>query len=441
MDAKSLARSKRAHTQHHQNKKPHPNQKLKAPAIVPTEGNKKNPSGKPKSSQSQGSSGLPSNWDRYEDEFEQGSELSSTQISGIAGGDDVVKLKSKGADFSYLVSEAQSQSSSSLDCFNSFYDALPDFDKAISSMLSVRGKSVLAWTDDDNFIVDDNASSGYEAPSLSMDLHALAAQLEKIDIPRRLLIEADLLPPELCAGGLDDHISQEFEQVQLCISRNNDGYIDVDESTSHNTEAMPPLTTVSRSSSSTNDDNLVPVFHSKGMELLNPGVDDLQMLDSDLSATLDSMKKAKFCPVPCSEDKAIKFEAAAAEAELDTLLDSLGEIDILSSTSSISNFPVANQVNSTFIGGFAAGNSNAQPTSGLGSRSGIGRVPMNIDIDDTVDDLLSGPRNMNPENSVLLPRQEVPSVVLPSAAPFNSSSSSHSSSKLLDDFDSWLDTI
>ncbi|KAI3936976.1 hypothetical protein MKX01_015191 [Papaver californicum] len=434
MDAKSLARSKRAHTQHHQNKKPHPNQKSKGPLIVtPTEGNTKNPPGKPKSSQSQGSSGLPSNWDRYEDEFESGSELSNT--SQITGGDDIVKPKSKGADFSYLISEAQSQSTSSLDCFNSFYDALPDFDKAVSSMLSVRGKSVLSWIGDDNFIVDDNASSGYQAASLSMDLHALAAQLEKIDISRKLMIEADLLPPELCAGGgLDDHIGRELEQVQLGISGNTDGHIDVDESTSHNTEAMLPLT-VSRSSSSTNDENLVPVFHYKG-------VDDLQMLDSDLSVTLDSTKQAEFSPVPCSEDKPVKFEAAAAEAELDTLLDSLGEIDILSSTSSISNYPVANQVNPTFIGGFAAGNSYSPPNSRLGSRSSISRVTMNIDIDDTVDDLLSGTSNMkNHENSVMLPRQEVASAVLPLAAPSNSATSSLSSSKLLDDFDSWLDTI
>ncbi|KAI3960954.1 hypothetical protein MKW92_050279 [Papaver armeniacum] len=410
MDAKSLARSKRAHTQHHQNKKPHPNQKSKGPlTVTPTEGNTKNPSGKPKSSQFQGSSGLPSNWDRYEDESESSAELVSTsQISGGAG-DDVVKPKSKGADFGYLISEAQSQSSSSLDCFNSFYDALPDFDKAVSSMLSVRGESVLSWIGDDNFIVDDNASSGYEAASLSMDLHALAVQLEKIDTSRRLLIEADLLPPELCAGGLDDHISRELEQVQLGISGNTDRHIDVDESTSHNTEAMPPLT----------------------------------MLDSDSSATLDFTKQAEFSPVPCcSEDKAIKFEAAAAEAELDTLLDSLGENDILSSTSSISNYPVANQVNPTFIGGFAAGNSNSQPNSRLGSGSSISRVTMNIDIDDTVDDLLGGTSNMkNHDNPVMLPRQEVASAVLPSAAPSNSASSSHSSSKLLDDFDSWIDTI
>ncbi|KAI3888768.1 hypothetical protein MKX03_013936 [Papaver bracteatum] len=407
MDAKSLARSKRAHTQHHQNKKPHPNQKSKGPLIfTPAEGNTKNPSGKPKSSPFQSSSGLPSNWDRYEDEDESGADLISTsQISGGAG-DDVVKPKSKGTDFSYLISEAQSQSSSSLDCFNSFYDALPDFDKAVSSMLSVRGESVLSWIGDDNFVVDDNASSGYEAASLSMDLDALAAQLEKIDISRRLLIEADLLPPELCAGGLDDHISRELEQVQLGISGNTDRHIDVDESTSHNTEAMPPLT-VSRSSS------------------------------------LDFTKQAEFSPVPCcSEDKAVKFEAAAAEAELDTLLDSLGENDILSSTSTISNYPVANQVNPTFIGGFATGNSNSQPNSRLGSRSSISRVTMNIDIDDTVDDLLGGTSNMkNHDNSVMLPRQEVASAVFPLAAPSNSASSSHSSSKLLDDFDSWLDTI
>lgn len=36
-----------------------------------------------------------------------------------------------------------------------------------------------------------------QAAFLSLNLHALAEQLEKIDLAQRLFIEADLLPPEL----------------------------------------------------------------------------------------------------------------------------------------------------------------------------------------------------------------------------------------------------
>lgn len=134
MDAKSLAKSKRAHSQKHQSKKPHPNPKSKSPLVVPTtEGNSKKPSlkqTKPCSRQVQDSStGLPSNWDRYEYEFDSGSEdpshITSSKKTSGGGGDDVVKPKSKGANFGYLISEAQSQSSPNLDGFTSFYDALP----------------------------------------------------------------------------------------------------------------------------------------------------------------------------------------------------------------------------------------------------------------------------------------------------------------------------
>ncbi|OVA11221.1 hypothetical protein BVC80_8687g11 [Macleaya cordata] len=446
MDAKSLAKSKRAHSQQHQPKRAHPNPKSKAPVVsTPTEGNQKKPSGKqtkPNSRQFHGSStGLPSNWDRYEDEFETGSVDPSLSSSGQAS--DVVKPKSKGADFGYLISEAQSQSSSTLDSFTSFYDALPDFDKAVSSMLSVRGKSVLSWIGDDNFIVDDNATAGYEASSLSMDLHALAAQLEKIDISRRLFIEADLLPSELCAGQSNDTISKEPEQAEKGASAN-------EKTADHMTKVMPSTTTRSYGSSQRHPHKGVGVViqETKAMSSTSnsnensvPVKDDSEKLDdTDLSVILDSMKQLEVNSISYSEEKTSKFEASAAEAELDMLLHSLGESNHLDSSniSTKPSFPVANQVNSiSFMEGFAAGNASSEP-SRQGSKSFSSTVTMTIDIEDTIDDLLSETSNLKNQNDAVLPQEKT---TLLSDLPSLSASSSYSGSKVLDDFDSWLDTI
>lgn len=128
MDVKALAKSKRAHTQHH-SKKPHglhTNQKLKAPSDGSNvAGNAKKPLGKQvteKTHRSQGASKLPSNWDRYEEEFEDPS-----ASDGASQPSDVILPKSKGADYRHLIAEAQSQSQSSLylDGFPSLDDVMP----------------------------------------------------------------------------------------------------------------------------------------------------------------------------------------------------------------------------------------------------------------------------------------------------------------------------
>ena len=136
MDLKSLAKSKRAHTQHH-SKKPHHSHKLKAPPSPssPPPSNASNDavgaakkqlnekSTTRRSSRSRGSSALPSNWDRYEEE----EELDSVPPEGAskAPDDDVVLPKSKGADFRHLVAEAQSQADATLEGSPSLEDILP----------------------------------------------------------------------------------------------------------------------------------------------------------------------------------------------------------------------------------------------------------------------------------------------------------------------------
>lgn len=105
MDAKALAKSKRAHSQHH-SKKPHSIQKSKppSPGVNEPSNSKKQTikQVKEKAHQAQRISALPSNWNRYEEEFDSGSEDPSQTP-------DVIVPKSKGADFRHLISEAQSQ--------------------------------------------------------------------------------------------------------------------------------------------------------------------------------------------------------------------------------------------------------------------------------------------------------------------------------------------
>lgn len=134
MDVKSLAKSKRAHSQHH-NKKHHPNQKSKAPStgsVGATSANK--PPGKQikeKAPQLQGSSALSSNWDRYEEE----SDVSLSQPT------DVILPKSKGADYAYLISEAMahSQTTSSSESFPSFDDVFTGWYFLLSDSLGHAG--------------------------------------------------------------------------------------------------------------------------------------------------------------------------------------------------------------------------------------------------------------------------------------------------------------
>lgn len=117
MDVKAMARSKRSHTKHHQPRKPHrpttqatppSSSASKDPNVVKGEGEKK---------RSNLGSSLPSNWDRYHD---------SDEDEGLSGLDsaspttsDLVKPKSKGADFGFLISQAKSQSPANFsDCFD-----------------------------------------------------------------------------------------------------------------------------------------------------------------------------------------------------------------------------------------------------------------------------------------------------------------------------------
>lgn len=124
MDAKALAKSKRAHSLHH-SKKHHPSPTSKTSRGSVTAGKKPDSKAeKQKAPQSQGGRKLPSNWDRYEDEYDTGFEDVAHSSAGQAP--DVLMPKSKGADYAHLISEAkaQSQSSCSVESFTLFSDIL-----------------------------------------------------------------------------------------------------------------------------------------------------------------------------------------------------------------------------------------------------------------------------------------------------------------------------
>ncbi|KAA3468290.1 Phosphorelay luxU [Gossypium australe] len=54
---------------------------------------------------------------------------------------------------------------------------------------------------------------------LSLNLHALAEQLEKVDLSKRLFIEEDLLPPDLRSERSKVKIDQEPDQMQAAPDR------------------------------------------------------------------------------------------------------------------------------------------------------------------------------------------------------------------------------
>ncbi|KAK9676871.1 hypothetical protein RND81_11G106600 [Saponaria officinalis] len=71
-----------------------------------------------------------------------------------------------------------------------------DFYQGLAPMLEVKSEGIPSWDRDDDFLLENEATSE-EAPNFSLDLKALADDLAKVDLAKRLFIESDLLPPEL----------------------------------------------------------------------------------------------------------------------------------------------------------------------------------------------------------------------------------------------------
>nr|XP_023915918.1 uncharacterized protein LOC112027490 isoform X1 [Quercus suber]XP_023915919.1 uncharacterized protein LOC112027490 isoform X1 [Quercus suber]POF06182.1 hypothetical protein CFP56_27259 [Quercus suber] len=431
MDVKSLAKSKRAHTQSH-SKRPHgshANQKSKVPSVGTNDsGRAKKPLGKQvpeKPHRSQGASRLPTNWDRYEEEFDLGSEDPSVSNSATQPSD-VILPKSKGADYCHLIAEAQSQSQSNLymDSFPSLDDVMPgEFNQGLGPMLSVRGEGILSWIGNDNFVVEDKTAATHEASFLSLNLHALAEQLSKIDLSQRLFIEANLLPPELCTEGIETSRCQESNQMQTCYSQAS---TTISEKFSEKFKIEDQSSEVMSSGSSGSSTNQTLSSH-ESISVKYIDVDLREIGKSTQNEASQSTAELSVKSVLDPQKKLSTFEAADAEEELDMLLDSFGETKKAFNSSdfrSSNPFPVSQK--EVYV---APSLSKIGPDSSKTS-SGI------ANLDDTLDDLLEETSNVMNQTGLSQSLEEK------AVHPVQSSSSqSGTKSKVLDEFDSWLDTI
>ncbi|KAJ0252603.1 Phosphorelay protein [Hirschfeldia incana] len=283
MDAKALAKSKRAHTQHHA-KKTHPLHKPKG-AEKGQVNQAKNPV------QSRRVSDLPSNSDRYDDESDLGL-LSTDQPT------DAIVPKSKGADYLHLISEAQTESHSKIesgsDCLSSLDDLLHDeFSRVVGSMISARGEGMLSWMEDDNFIVEEDGTASYNEPGfLSLDLNALETMLEKVEVHERLYIEADVLPPELCTSQDAEAVTKRLGEP---VQEESSGKIDPESSSA-----------------------------VKDIQILTDQPEKSSAIEADFDFLLDSLSEEPNHVAGASTQNYSVQRSSGFETELDSLLSSHG---------------------------------------------------------------------------------------------------------------------
>ncbi|KAK6157184.1 hypothetical protein DH2020_011432 [Rehmannia glutinosa] len=421
MDVKALAKSKRAHSNHH-SKKHNPHQASKAISIA---SDSKKPTGKQakgKPPQSHVSKPLPSNWERYDENLDLISEEAQPSSSQPT---EFVVPKSKGADYAHIISEAKDQSRASYSS-----DVLPLFDDVINGMsfafdliwilvqcfLLPRGQNILSWIADDDFDFEDKPSTSVEAPFLLLNLNALAEQLAKAKLSDRCFIEPDLLPLELLDDELqacdeDKHDPQTHTSAAETDSRASSlGYNqEFSKNVQQYREPASSSVTVARN---------IPVQTSEeGLKPLNQNKDEIfQSQETDRSISAKSISERI---INSTTRNSSIFQASNAEAELDMLLSSFNETRVLESPSASSSIEIPS------IG--------AVPSEIV--KNGTHMMKSAI-IDDDIDNLLE-------ETSVLTKIEDIrlSNEVKASADVISSTLNPSSKSKLLDDFDSWLDTI
>ncbi|PHT76712.1 hypothetical protein T459_20234, partial [Capsicum annuum] len=359
MDAKALAKSKRAHSLL-LNKKHNPHHASKGSSAVsgtPAGGKNatvKQVKEKPKSK-------LPSNWDRYE---EENSDSETGIQEGPSNASDVVEPKSKGADYAYLLSEAKAQFQYSSEEVSFSDDIFDDFYQGLGALLSAKGQSKLTWIAEDNFAMEDKAPPPTKASFLSLDLQALSEQLERASLQERLFIEPDLLPLVLSSIAEKDSNSP----ISTSVYNSN-------KNRHQHSEFSHLGTTTSSSSHPTLDDESSKpstAFKDEAGPSKGSGQNDTLIRTSEFNTSSVSKKPSA-------------FKAAAAEAELDMLLDSVTKIEISESTNvidqSIRLYPVTQAGTPAPL----SEGTSSQPKRGHDlAKPAIS----DISLDDTLDDLL-----------------------------------------------------
>ncbi|XP_042430091.1 uncharacterized protein LOC122016758 [Zingiber officinale] len=432
MDPKASAKSKRSHTQHGRASHPSPS------AIA----QRKKQSKEKKLEQSAGGGGgdgelkrtrrpsLPSNWDRYDDEDEVVESVGNPSATEVAP-------KSKGADFGYLLEQARSQQQErdklagrGLPLPSSSEEFPLVLWQGMSSILSVRGEGRLSLYDDDYFIIDDSEDSSIssEVPFLSIDLHAIDAQLSKLKLSDRLFLEADLFPEEQCVGELIE--KKMSEQLENLVAREfkkdfaQSASADVDKtalfdnyqpqiSAGNATELHSSKAWTSKETRTHNSDS--SMFAASNPAEITTSKFEVAAAEADLDMLLDSLSKTKLSNVSVDEPGSSRN---ATTSPIDDTMDSL-----LATTSSFVQ-EQKTQASTTKQGSVLISN---RPSHVLGAKLDGGanslRTGAKLTLDDNIDDLLG-------ETSIFVKDQKP-------CLPHGPSSGS----KPLDDFDSWIDTL
>ncbi|KAL8138179.1 hypothetical protein V2J09_004180 [Rumex salicifolius] len=411
MDVKAMARSKRSHTIHHQPRKPHrpatqstasSSSSSKDPKVLNKEGEKK---------RSNLGNSLPSNLDRYYDSDEEeglfgsDSESAGGPISDAAK-TDVVKPKSKGADFGFLISEALSQSPANFT--ESFDSVLPDFSQVRGSMLSVRGENILLWSGGDDFLMEDGRTTNQEGSFLSLDPHKLSKDIAKLNHSQRLFIEEDILPPEMKVSQKDD------KDGKMAVSTSVEQSSEVDDMFTGSSKIERKMVSKeSQSLDSNNSDTTDRLPYSFRQE--KQSADFVAAYKSDSLGILDPKKSFKASQQETELDnKMPRFEAKAAEAELDMLLSSFNEAEFFDSSSNMGS-----NVSSAVIKEKTCASS--------------------LNMDNDIDGLLEEKTNFAGGN-VISDSTEV-NANDSMGKQVSSGPSTGTKSLVMEDFDSWLDTI
>lgn len=481
MDVKSMAKSKRSHTQHHQPRKPKNNPSSSSSTASATTAAKKDGREKKKGTTRlpPQQPSLPSNWGRYDHENDDDDDDDDEEVSIDSGSDDPsqlgdlkskkrvdvdeVKPKSKGADFSKLIAQAnESRSYYS----PSFDDQLPEFYQGAAPMFAVRGEKIVLQNRDDDFLMEDEASGTQEAPFLTLDLEDLAERLSKIDLAKRLFIEQDLFLPELHGqdtSDVDNQVSSQTPKRQNIERIDSFGellalYLEEERMAKRQDGADKDSMMFLSNVSSCHNPDLEPESKSEAVVTVSK-LNDLDFLDAkgkvqvdhvgeeDANNKLDVVGQVSSVPKQIAKSKLedleflderenpeashvtgqdtrplSTFEASSAEAELDMLLGSFNETKLFDSPM---NQP---GTSASYMTGNIA--THGAPLQHSLSHSAPA-FPVTSSLDDELDDLLAETSIPNNKDGLFQSTQ----------VPSSSVSQSSSKSKVLEDFDSWLETI
>ncbi|KAJ3704442.1 hypothetical protein LUZ61_008147 [Rhynchospora tenuis] len=276
---------------------------------------------------------LPSNWDRYDEDEEEGDSGAIANERGEAEAtsdatETETLAKSKGADYRYLIQQARTQPQPQPIAPSLSHDFTFDFLQGSSSMLSARGEMLLSLCEDDNFIVDDyDGSSNYEVSFLSMDLNALAGQLSKLKMSQRLFLEDhDLFMEEMLVSEPKENSLQPDRSASLddCTNAGRENV-----SSSHiSVEKIESLTSTSESTIETELDVLINSFEetkvSRGSD--NSANASIDLLDKQGISTLDDVLDDLLAETSLSFNDQISGSISSKKDKLGILDESVDDL-------------------------------------------------------------------------------------------------------------------